>query len=130
MAQGMVINPKMLLDEIKQLESKGIKNYQLKISDRAHVIMPYHLDLDEAFENLKASVDPKKMIGTTKKGIGPAYEDKAARIGIRMGDFVNEKAFKEALEDALLIKNKVLKAFDLPEYSVNQIFNEYKGVCS
>ena len=66
------------------------------------------------------------MIGTTKKGIGPAYEDKYARIGIRYGDFVNEKAFKEKLEDALLIKNKILKGLGLKEYSADEIFNEYK----
>lgn len=126
MGQGMVINPKMLLDEIKELESKGIKNYQLFISDRAHVIMPYHLELDGAFEELKKAVDPKKMIGTTKKGIGPAYEDKAARIGIRMGDFIEPEAFKEKLKDALMIKNKVLTAFGLKTYTVDEIFKEYK----
>ena len=126
MAQGMVINPKMLLDEMKDLENKGITDYNLVISDRAHIILPYHLDLDEAWETLKASVSPNKMIGTTKKGIGPAYEDKAARIGIRMGDFINEDSFKEGLKDALLIKNVVLKAFGLKTYTVDEIFNEYK----
>ena len=126
MAQGMVINPKMLLDEIVDLESKGITDYNLLISDRAHVILPYHLDLDEALEDLKSSVSPDKMIGTTKKGIGPAYEDKAARIGIRFGDFINKKAFSEALSDALLIKNKVLKAFGLKTYKVEEIVNEYE----
>ena len=126
MAQGMVINPKMLLEEMADLEAKGITDYNLVISDRAHVILPYHLDLDEAWETLKGQVSPDKMIGTTKKGIGPAYEDKAARIGIRMGDFIHEESFKEALEDALLIKNKVLQAFDLKTYTVDEIFNEYK----
>ena len=127
MAQGMVINPKMLIDEINELESKGIKDYQLFISDRAHVILPYHLDMDQALEDLKASVDPKKMIGTTKKGIGPAYEDKAGRIGIRFGDFINPKAFKSALEDALLVKNKILAAFGIKPYTVDQIFDEYRA---
>lgn len=126
MAQGMVINPKMLLDEIEDLKQKGITNFNLVISDRAHVIMPYHLDLDGAFENLKKSVDPKKMLGTTKKGIGPAYEDKYARIGIRFGDFINEESFREKLEDALLFKNKMLRAFGLKEYTVDQIIEEYK----
>ena len=126
MAQGMVINPKMLLDEIKELEGKGITDYQLLISDRAHVILPYHLDIDAALEDLKAGVSPNKMLGTTKKGIGPAYEDKYARIGVRFGDFVNEVAFRTALEDALLIKNKYLKGLGLEEYTVDQIFDEYK----
>ncbi|NQZ28939.1 MAG: adenylosuccinate synthase [Mycoplasmatales bacterium] len=123
MAQGMVINPKMLLDEIAELKSKGIINFQLLISDRAHVILPYHLDLDGAFEELKG---PEKKIGTTKKGIGPCYEDKYARIGIRFGDFINEEVFLEKLEDALVIKNKVLKAFGLKTYTAKQIFEEYK----
>ncbi len=123
MAQGMVINPKMLLDEIEELKTKGIIDFQLLISDRAHVILPYHLDLDGAFEELKG---PGKKIGTTKKGIGPCYEDKNARIGIRFGDFINEKVFLEKLEDALIIKNRVLKAFDLKEYTAQEIFDEYK----
>ena len=126
MAQGMVINPKMLLDELAELKTKGITNFNLKISDRAHVILPYHLEMDAAFETLKAGVDPKKMLGTTKKGIGPAYEDKYARIGVRFGDFINEKAFKIALEDALLIKNKILKGLGIKEYTVEEIFEEYK----
>lgn len=126
MAQGMVINPKMLLDEMKELENKGITNYKLLISDRAHVILPYHLDIDGALEDLKAGINPKKMIGTTKKGIGPAYEDKYARIGIRYGDFINEEAFKEKLEDALLIKNIFLKGLGLKEYTAKEIFEEYK----
>ena len=126
MAQGMVINPKMLLDEMKELENKGVTDYKLFISDRAHVILPYHLEIDGRLEEIKAGVDPKKMIGTTKKGIGPAYEDKYARIGIRFGDFIKPEAFREKLEDALLIKNMVLKGLGLKTYTVDEIFNEYK----
>ena len=126
MAQGMVINPKMLLDEMAELEKKGIVDYQLFISDRAHVILPYHLEMDAALEQIKADVDPKKMIGTTKKGIGPAYEDKYSRIGIRFGDFVNEEVFASKLKDTLLIKNRILKALGIKEYSVEQIVDEYK----
>ena len=126
MAQGMVINPKMLLDEIKELKRKGITNFKLFISDRAHVILPYHLDIDEKIEDLKSKESPLKMLGTTKKGIGPAYEDKYARIGIRFGDFINESIFKEKLKDALLIKNLFLRGLGLKEYTVDKIFNEYK----
>lgn len=125
MGQGMVINPKMLLDEIADLKSKGITDFKLLISDRAHVILPYHLELDGAFEELKKAVNPSKMIGTTKKGIGPAYEDKAGRIGIRFGEFIEPEAFKEKLADALLIKNKILAAFGLKTYTVEEIFAEY-----
>ncbi|MCP4336960.1 MAG: adenylosuccinate synthase [Mycoplasma sp.] len=123
MAQGMVINPKMLLEEIETLKSQGIKDFQLLISDRAHVIMPYHLDMDEAIENAKGE---GKKIGTTKKGIGPCYEDKYARIGIRFGDFINEKVLKEKIDDVLLIKNRILKAFDVEPYDSQVLFDEYK----
>ena len=127
MAQGMVINPKMLLNEISELKKNGIKDFQLFISDRAHVILPYHLDIDSKLEEIKKGIDPSKMIGTTKKGIGPAYEDKFSRIGIRFCDFINEKKFKDSLSNTLVIKNKILKAFDLEEYLVETIFEEYKS---
>lgn len=126
MAQGMVINPKMLLDEIAQLREKGITDFQIFISDRAHVILPFHLELDGAYEALKGSVDPRKMIGTTKKGIGPAYADKYSRIGLRFGDFIHEETFRAVLEDQLLIKNKELEAFGCKTYTVDEIVNEYK----
>ncbi|WKX02403.1 adenylosuccinate synthase [Candidatus Mycoplasma mahonii] len=125
MAQGMVINPKMLLDEITRLENGGVTNYKLIISDRAHVILPYHLDIDAQLEKIKATADVTKMIGTTKKGIGPAYEDKFGRVGIRMGEFIDPELFKEKLQDALLIKNKILKGLGLKTYEADTIFNEY-----
>lgn len=121
LAQGMVINPKMMIDELNILEGKGFKNYQLFISDRAHVILPYHMQLDGIFENLKQH----NKIGTTKKGIGPTYQDKYGRIGIRFCDFINPTIFKEKLKDALMIKNVILKAFNGTQYSVDEIFNEY-----
>ena len=124
MSQGMVINPKMLLDEINELKNKGINNFKLLISDRAHIILPYHLELDSKIEEIKSKNG--RIIGTTKKGIGPAYEDKYARIGIRFGDFVDEKVFLEKLEETLLIKNFVLKGFEIKQYEPKEIFNEYK----
>lgn len=126
MGQGMVINPKMLLDEINYLKENGITDFNLLISDRAHIILPYHMDLDEAYESVKAQADPKKAIGTTKKGIGPCYEDKYGRIGIRFGEFIIPEVFREKLADALLIKNKVLGAFGYKEYDVETLFNEYR----
>ena len=125
MAQGMVINPKDLLEEIKGLNEKNIVDYQLYISDKAHVIMPYHKDLDEKYEEIKKEADPKKMIGTTKKGIGPAYEDKYARTGIRFGDFINVESFTERLKDNLLIKNKILKGLGLKTYDYKTLIEEY-----
>lgn len=122
LANGMVINPKAMLNELKGLEEKGIINYKLYISNRAHVIMPYHIDIDGANEQFKG----EHKIGTTKKGIGPCYADKANRIGIRMGDLVNLTTFRKVLEETLLIKNKELKMLGLKEYDVDEIYDEYK----
>ena len=121
MANGMVINPKQMLEELRGLEARGIKNYQLFISNRAQVIMPYHMDLDGAAEALKGD----KKIGTTKKGIGPCYADKASRIGIRVGDLLDKEYFKERLEDALVIKNMELKMYGLKEYEFEPLYKEF-----
>ena len=122
LANGMVINPKQLLEELHGLESRGITNYKLYISNRAHIVLPYHEMLDGAYEDYKGS----RKIGTTKHGIGPCYSDKASRIGIRVGEFVDEEEFKECLTNTLGIKNMELKMLGLPEISVDEIFNEYK----
>ena len=122
LANGMVINPKQLLEELHGLEARGITNYKLYISNRAHIVLPYHESLDGAYEDFKGS----RKIGTTKHGIGPCYSDKANRIGIRMGEFINEEEFKECLTNTLAIKNMELKMLGLPEVSVDEIFNEYK----
>lgn len=121
MANGMVINPKQLLEELHGLEQRGICDYQLFISNRAHVVLPYHEDLDGAYEQFKND----KKIGTTKRGIGPCYADKANRIGIRIADFIEPQSFKNALKETLAIKNMELKMLGLKEYSVEEIFNEY-----
>ena len=123
MANGMVINPKAALGELEKLEERGIRDYQLYISDRAAVIMPYHIELDGAYESLKGG----KQIGTTKKGIGPAYTDKAARIGIRMGDLLDKEYFAERLRDALAQKNMELKMFGKAEMDFDTLYNEYLG---
>lgn len=123
MANGMVINPKAALGELEKLEERGIRDYQLYISDRAAVIMPYHIELDGAYESLKGG----KQIGTTKKGIGPAYTDKAARIGIRMGDLLDTEYFAERLRDALAQKNMELKMFGKAEMDFDTLYNEYLG---
>lgn len=121
MANGMVINPKQMLEELHGLEQRGITSYQLFISNRAHVVLPYHEALDGAYEQFKGD----NKIGTTKRGIGPAYADKANRIGIRMGDFINPELFKKALKDTLTIKNMELRMLNLPEYDFDSIYNEY-----
>lgn len=121
MANGMVINPKQMLEELKGLEERGITKYQLFISNRAHVVMPYHQELDGAYEKFKGD----KKIGTTKRGIGPAYADKANRIGIRIGDLIDEESFASALKDALTIKNMELKMLGEPVFDYDTIYNEY-----
>lgn len=122
LANGMVINPKETLKELAGLKERGITNFQLFISNRAHVIMPYHILLDGAYESLKGS----HKIGTTKKGIGPCYADKVNRIGIRMGDLIEEESLKEILSSTLPLKNKELKMLGLEELDFTTIYNEYK----
>ncbi|MDE6656480.1 MAG: adenylosuccinate synthase [Anaeroplasmataceae bacterium] len=121
MANGMVIDPKQMLEELHGLEERGIKKYQLFISNRAHVVLPYHSALDGAFEQFKKD----KKIGTTKRGIGPAYADKANRIGIRMGEFIQPEVFKEQLRITLQIKNMELRMLGLEEFDFDEIYAEY-----
>lgn len=120
LANGMVINPKALLEELKGIEEKGFTNYQLFISDRAHILMPYHLDLDGAYESKLSD----NKIGTTKKGIGPCYTDKAARFGLRMGDLVDPIELKERLKNTLTIKNMELEMLDLKPYDLENLYQE------
>ncbi len=103
-ASGMVVDPKVLLAEIDMLTAKGIATARLKISSNAHLIMPYHRKLDAVMERFLG----RSQIGTTKKGIGPAYTDKFARQGIRVQDLFDPKIFREKLEIALEDKNKIL----------------------
>ncbi len=121
MANGMVINPIAMLEELSILEKQGVKDYQLYISDRAHILMPYHVKLDGMYENMKGD----RMIGTTKKGIGPAYTDKSAREGIRFSDFLDDELFKKLLKINVDIKNKIFKAFGETEVNFDDIYNQF-----
>ena len=121
MANGMVINPKAAIAELEGLKQRGITDFQLFISDRAAVIMPYHIMLDGAYETLKGG----KNIGTTKKGIGPAYTYKYSSIGIRIGDLLDKEYFAERLKDALLQKNMELKILGLEPLDYDTLYNEY-----
>ena len=105
---GVVVDPPELLKEMKGLEERGISlEGRLWVSERAHVIMPYHKLMDSLDERLMGS----KKIGTTKRGIGPAYADKAARVGIRMLDLLNPGYLKERLEATVRLKNLIIKEF-------------------
>ena len=101
---GVVINPAMLISEIDQLNERGVDTARLFISDRAHLIMPYHILLDGLEEESRAG----KALGTTRKGVGPAFTDKAARLGIRAGDLLDKKALRERLQFILEYKNIIL----------------------
>ncbi|MBS4896243.1 MAG: adenylosuccinate synthetase, partial [Gordonibacter pamelaeae] len=119
---GVVVDPGVLIKEMAMLEAEGISCKNLKISCDAHVIMPYHKDFDGADEKRLG----ENKIGTTKRGIGPCYQDKAARKGIRIQDLLDEKIFRLKLETALAQKNPVLqKIYGLHTYTVDEICEEY-----
>lgn len=121
-ANGVVVNPKSFMREIGQLESKGMRTDHVYISRRAHVIMPYHIALDTYREEEKGGTE----IGTTKKGIGPCYEDKIARVGIRMVDLLNPEVLREKIEKNLRVKNSLFeKYFEKPTMDLDEIYNEF-----
>lgn len=121
---GVVVDPKVFLDEIASLELRGSKTDHVIISDRAHIIMPYHIKLDELRENIEDRI----KIGTTKKGIGPCYADKISRDGIRMSDLLDLKQFEEKLRVNLKEKNEILtKIYGVEPLDFETIFEEYKG---
>ncbi len=115
MADGMAIDPGHLVKELDELEGRGISTASLRISQNAHVILPYHRALDQLEEKSKGNA----AIGTTGRGVGPCYADKASRVGVRMGDLVDPKRLRERLAAVLPLKNAVLtkvfegEAFDL-----------------
>lgn len=121
LGNGVVIDPKVLLDEIKNLKDNGYEVNNLYISEKAHLILPYHIVLDEMLENLKGD----KKIGTTKRGIGPAYCDKFERSGIRMEDFISDN-FKNILENNVKNKNIILSAYGYEIFDADKIYEEYK----
>lgn len=119
---GCVIDPKVLLEEMDRLEADGLSTRRLLISSNAHLIMPYHRDLDGASEHRLGSQE----IGTTRRGIGPAYMDKASRMGLRVQDLTDEHIFRKKIEAALREKNDILvKLYGMAPYTVDQIAQEY-----
>lgn len=119
---GVVLDPLSLIKELDGLIERGIAVDNLRISNRAQVILPYHILLDELEEEARG--DDK--IGTTKRGIGPCYVDKAARSGIRVGDFIDNETFKEKLKQNLEAKNKLFKAlYNHEGLEFEKIYNDY-----
>jgi adenylosuccinate synthase len=119
---GVVIDPAVLLDEIRGLDARGINTSKLVISTNAHLITPYHRIIDKVSERFLG----KSKIGTTGRGIGPAYADKISRIGIRVQDLFDRSILEQKLEGALNDKNQVLtKVFNRKNMSVSEILEEY-----
>ncbi len=119
---GVVVDPAVLVEEIDGLSDKGylVDEENLNVSEEAHLIMPYHKRIDVSREAKK----DKGKIGTTGRGIGPAYEDKATRMGIRTGDLINPKRFRERLETVLIEKNFYLKEFlDAYPFDLNEVYD-------
>jgi adenylosuccinate synthase len=120
---GVVVDPGSLIEEMESLVQRGVTlDGNLFISKNAHVIMPYHPALDRASE---AKLGPRR-IGTTGKGVGPAYVDKAARVGIRMADLMDERLFRQKVEANLADKNRLLREiYDAQTFTVEEILNPY-----
>lgn len=119
---GMVVNPKSLVEELDYLHQEGVATDNLRISDRAHIILPYHIKLDQLQEASKGD----NKIGTTNKGIGPAYMDKAARVGIRIADLLDKDIFAERLKANLAEKNRLFeKMYESAPVAFDTIFDEY-----
>lgn len=116
---GVVVNPKVLLEEIETVKNAGFSVDKLVISDKAHVILPYHIEYDELEESMR-----KNKIGTTKRGIGPCYSDKMARFGIRMEDFISPN-FSKLLKQNIDNKNKILELYGKDKIDYKKVLKEY-----
>ena len=122
LGNGVVIDPPVLLKELRDIQAKGVKVAEMKISDRAHVIMPYHRLLDEVQEEALG----KKKIGTTKRGVGPCYADKHNRVGIRIADLLEPELLREKIAANLETKNQYFeKIYDETGFEVEAIYQEY-----
>jgi len=121
---GVAFCPKVFLEEVESFKKAGIDTSNIMVSDRAHVVMPYHKKMDELIDNAKG----KDKVGTTHNGIGPCYMDRDNRQGIRVCDLLEEEVLKKKLRLALDIKNRVMKTlYNADEMSYDDILKEYMG---
>ena len=120
---GVVVDPVSLVEEIDELEGQGVRVKNLCVSESCHLVLPYHRELDSQRETLKG----KNKIGTTKRGIGPAYGDKAARTGLRMVDLVNPERFEALLRVKIKENNEILRAFGAKPLSFRKVLSEYRA---
>lgn len=122
---GVVVNPFVLLDEIATLESQGVKCDNIRLSDRAHILMPYHVRLDE----LQEARPSKYRVGTTKNGIGPCYADKYTRVGIRMCDLRDWDTFQDKLKDTLELKNaEITKVYGGEPFDYDELVQKFDAI--
>lgn len=122
---GVVVNPEVLLEEIDGMVKKGVTISKMEVSTRAHVIMPYHIRIDEEDEKLRG--DDK--IGTTKNGIGPCYADKINRVGIRIGDLMDRDVFYQKLKTNLELKNRLFATYyNCEGFDFEEIFTKYTAL--
>jgi adenylosuccinate synthase len=119
-ANGVVVDPKILVNEIKILKSNGYSLENLKISERAHIIMPYHIRMDELLEENRGN----DKIGTTHSGVGPAYCDKYERCGIRVQEFISSR-FGKILKSNVEAKNKIFEIYDKEKFDFDKLYEEY-----
>ncbi len=117
---GVVVNPKVLIEEINNIKENGYSADNLRISDKAHVIFPYHVEMDKLQEELRK----EDKIGTTARGIGPVYCDKYERCGIRMGDLVNKK-FERKLRNNIENKNRIFALYGYEQINADEVVAEY-----
>jgi adenylosuccinate synthase len=123
---GVVVDPRVLLAELDMLAGRGIDVSRLKVSGNAHLILPYHQELDKVTERRLGA----NKLGTTKRGIGPAYADKASRVGLRVQDLLDPKIFRQKLDVVLKEKNAVLsRVYNQLPLSADDIAAEYLDVC-
>src|SRR2546428_639898 len=121
---GVVVDPVSLVEEIEGLRKLGVKvQGNLFLSETAHLVFPYHRELDEQRELLKG----QNKIGTTKRGIGPAYGDKAARTGLRVLDLTEPERFEVVLQAKIRENNEVLKAFGAKPLSFKKVHESYRA---
>lgn len=124
---GVVVDPLVLLREMDMLTARGVDVSKLRVSANAHLILPYHQMLDVVFERHLG----KNKLGTTKRGIGPAYADKASRVGLRVQDLFDEEIFRAKLEVVLHEKNALLaKVYNKLGYEVDELVETYIGECA
>ena len=124
---GVVVDPRVLLAELDVLSRKGVDTSRLRVSGNAHLILPYHQELDKLTERRLG----KNKVGTTKRGIGPAYADKAWRVGLRVQDLLDAKIFREKLDAVLKEKNAILaKVFNQLPLDADEIAEVYLGECA